>query len=220
MEILLGFDYSNFLKNCKRAASIALLILLFASCAQMRYFPLGNVQTGLASWYGTDFHGKKTSSSEIFNMHDMTAAHKTLPFGTYVMVTNLNNGKSVMVRINDRGPFIRGRIIDISYAAAKVIDMVGSGVAPVRIEVVREFSPPKLKQQYSVQVGAFIYKENAKALHRKLRNKFKNVHILTFSTSNQVYYRVRIRAKNASSANKIAQQLISEGYNVFIVEEN
>ena len=96
----------------------------------------GGAQTyGRASWYGKEFHGKKTASGEVFNMFAYTAAHRRLPFGTKVRVTNLENGKSVVVKINDRGPFIKGRIIDLSYAAAKKIDLVKMGVARVRIEV-------------------------------------------------------------------------------------
>jgi rare lipoprotein A len=92
------------------------------------------METGLASWYGPRFHGKRTASGEIFNQHDFTAAHRTLPWGSKVKVTNTANGKSVEVRINDRGPFGRGRIIDLSRAAARVLGMMGSGIITVRIE--------------------------------------------------------------------------------------
>lgn len=96
----------------------------------------GSSNYGRASWYGKEFHGKKTASGEKFNMYALTAAHKTLPFGTRVRVTNLANGKSVVVKINDRGPFVKGRIIDLSYAAAKKISLVGMGVVKVRLEIV------------------------------------------------------------------------------------
>ena len=99
----------------------------------------GFTQTGIASWYGKDFHGKKTANGEIYNMHAMTAAHKTLPLGTWVRVYNLTNGKSCDVRVNDRGPFVRGRIIDLSYSAAKEIGLVGPGTAKVRIKAM---APP------------------------------------------------------------------------------
>jgi rare lipoprotein A len=95
-------------------------------------------EEGLASWYGRKFHGKKTASGERFNMYKKTAAHRTLPFGTKVKVTNLGNKKSVVVRINDRGPFVKGRIIDLSYAAAKDIGMIKKGVVKVRIKVVKK----------------------------------------------------------------------------------
>jgi rare lipoprotein A len=95
----------------------------------------GTTQTGIASWYGPGFHGRRTSSGEIYNQYDLTAAHQTLPHGTHVRVTNLTNGRIVLVRINDRGPFVDDRIIDLSYAAARQIDMIGPGTAAVRMEV-------------------------------------------------------------------------------------
>jgi rare lipoprotein A len=94
------------------------------------------VEIGIASYYAQDFHGKPTASGETFNMYELSAAHKTLPLGTVVRVTNLDNGKSVVVPINDRGPFIKNRIIDLSYGAAKVLDMIGPGTARVRVEVI------------------------------------------------------------------------------------
>ncbi len=94
-------------------------------------------EEGLASWYGKKFQGKKTASGEKFNMRKLTAAHRTLPFGTRVKVTRIENGKSVVVKINDRGPFVEGRIIDLSKAAAKKLDMINTGVARVRIKVVK-----------------------------------------------------------------------------------
>ena len=105
----------------------------------IQYYPfiakIGDEFDGIASWYGPDFHSKKTSNGEIYNMYDMTAAHKTLPMNTVVRVYNQDNGKSIIVRINDRGPFVRGRIIDLSNKAARDIDMVGKGTAKVKITV-------------------------------------------------------------------------------------
>lgn len=95
----------------------------------------GQTETGLASWYGPTYHGRTTASGEKYNMFDMTAAHRTLPFGTKVRVRNLANGKEVAVRINDRGPFVRGRILDLSYAAAKELEMTRTGTARIRLEV-------------------------------------------------------------------------------------
>jgi len=91
---------------------------------------------GIASWYGPGFHGQRTASGEVYNMYKYTAAHKTLPLGTYVRVINLENGKTVIVRINDRGPFKKGRIIDLSYAAAKKIGMIASGTARVKLDII------------------------------------------------------------------------------------
>lgn len=152
-------------------------------------------------------------------MYDLTAAHKSLPFGTYVMVTNLNNGKSVTVRINDRGPFVKDRIIDLSYAAAKAVDMINSGTAPVKLEILTEFSPKRSSQKFSVQVGSFVKEENARALKNKLQRSFKNVYITPFKTTTQVYYRVRIKAKDQNTARAVAIRLIGAGYSAIVLEE-
>jgi len=104
-----------------------------------RYFPIQEVsefqETGIASWYGKKFHGRPTASGEIYDMHSLTAAHKTLPLPTYVTVNNLENGKTILVKVNDRGPFVDGRIIDLSYAAADALDIVRQGTAAVRITI-------------------------------------------------------------------------------------
>lgn len=194
-------------------------IILLSSCSRMEYFPSGNIQRGLASWYGPEFHGKATSNKEVYNMYDMTAAHRTLPFGTYVQVTNLNNGKSVVVRINDRGPFVKERIIDLSYAAAAKLGMSGQGVAPVEIRVLKKYSPKKSSQKYLVQAGSFVSKKNAKNLRSELLKKYKDVYISVFETRFQTYYRVRIRARSIEAAEKIAQELLKEGYPAQILEE-
>ncbi|MFP4082430.1 MAG: septal ring lytic transglycosylase RlpA family protein [Candidatus Aminicenantes bacterium] len=204
----------------RQKLSLIPLILLLASCARVTYFPTGHIQTGLASWYGPGFHGERTSSKEIYDMYDMTAAHPNLPFGTYVMVTNLNNGKSAVVRINDRGPFIKGRVIDLSYAAARMLEMTEEGVVPVKIEVIKEISPKKSSQKYSVQVGAFIFKKNAVSLKRKLQNTYQGVYVSLFKTSHQVYYRVRIKAKSLEQARKIGEKLLQQGYSVLLIENS
>ena len=194
------------------------LSVLLTCCARLKYQPVPNIQTGLASWYGPQFHGRPTSSREIFNMYDLTAAHKTLPFGTKVMVTNLRNGKSIIVRINDRGPFIRGRIIDLSYAAAKMLDMVGEGVVPVRIEILSQALAEVGDKYFIIQVGAFVIEKNALILKQKLQKKYKGVYIALFKTPNQTYYRVRIKAGSLEEAQKIGQKLVQDGYSIFIIE--
>jgi rare lipoprotein A len=202
----------------KISALLLFIALLLSFCARREYFPPPGVQKGLASWYGPKFQGKTTSNTEIYNMYDMTAAHRSLPFGTMVMVTNLNNGKSVIVRINDRGPFIRGRIIDLSYAAARMLDMVGEGVAPVKIEVIDNYYQENQDAFYAVQVGAFISKKNALALKKKLQKKYREVYITEFTTPVQSYYRVRIKAKSLASAQRIAAKLIQEGYPALLIK--
>lgn len=170
----------------------------------------GYVETGLASWYGPGFHGQKTSSLEVYNMHDLTAAHRTLPFGTMVLVTNLENGRTVNVRINDRGPFVKGRIIDLSYAAARMLGMVGSGTARVRIEVTVYLPPPE--GEYLVQLGSFIQMENAQQLYRTLKKDFPEVFISPFQLNDKIYYRVRIRANTQTEARKLAEKLAARGF--------
>ncbi len=198
---------------------LALLFLSFSACVRTKYFPEGNIHTGLASWYGEDFHGKLTSNMEIYNMNDMTAAHKTLPFGTRVIVTNLNNNKSVTVRINDRGPFVEGRDIDLSYAAAKVLGMIGPGVVPVTIEVLKNLSPRQSSLKYSIQIGSFSKKTNAVDLKKKLGKRFGSVYIIEFKTGLHTYFRVRIKANTRVGAEKIAARLKQNGYTVIILEE-
>jgi rare lipoprotein A len=119
------------------------LTFLFDSCASAIHFSSQDtfknsekVQIGVASYYGLEFHGRRTSSGEIYDMSELTAAHPTLPFGTLVRVTNLANNKSVIVRINDRGPFKKNRIIDVSYEAAKQLGFLNDGTALVKIEVI------------------------------------------------------------------------------------
>lgn len=139
-----NYDYSSFYKDTHNANINNSLAMHRATMRPytvfgIKYYPeiakVGERFNGIASWYGPDFHAKKTSNGEIYNMYDMTAAHKTLPMNTVVKVDNLENGKSIIVRINDRGPFVRGRIIDLSNKAAHQIDMVRKGTADVKITV-------------------------------------------------------------------------------------
>ena len=199
--------------------SLILFIWSYPGCARIKYAKTTNIQTGQASWYGPGFHGQKTSNKEIYNMYDMTAAHKTLPFGTYVMVTNLNNDMSITVRINDRGPFVKGRIIDLSYAAAKMLNMIDSGTAPVRIEILEDLSPNLYDRKFSIQAGAFSIKSNAESLKKKLDHKYSGVYIASIKTGHQIYYRVRIKATSKEEATKIARRLKKDGYSVIILEQ-
>lgn len=131
-------------------------------------------ETGYASWYGGKFQGRLTANGEIFDTHKITAAHKTLPFNTIVKVTNLENGKSVEVRINDRGPFVVDRIIDLSMAAAKEIDMVASGVAKVGIKVIKMGDGNTVSSniaeadEYKIQIASYSDKSNAQKLYSEL----------------------------------------------------
>ena len=177
-----------------------------------------NVQRGVASWYGSEFHGNPTASGEFYNMHDLTAAHKTLPLGAFAMVTNLENHRSVEVRINDRGPFLKGRIIDLSYAAARAIDMVEKGTA--RVEVVAlgvGEIPLERAPVYAVQVGSFNERENAERLLREVRREFREAYMTVWETPQGSYYRVRVgRFKSQGEAHEVAQRLASSGHSVLI----
>ena len=190
-------------------------------------------QRGIASWYGKDFHGKKTSNGEIYDMYAMTAAHKTLPLGTYVEVYNLENNRRVKVRINDRGPFVRGRIIDLSYTAADRIGIVGPGTA--RVEVIALATPAATDGgrpisskpvdlyagNFTFQIGAFVNRENAERLTAKLNEKYKNAHIKVYDRGDQIFYRVRVgRFTTLKQAESQEAILIRDGYiDLFIVAE-
>ncbi len=202
------------------AASVLLLSagLFLGGCATIRR-PPATAEEGLASWYGPGFHGRSTSNKEIYDMYDLTAAHRSLPFGTHIMVTNLLNGRSVTVRINDRGPFVRGRIIDLSYAAARLLDMLGPGVVPVRIEILPDFSPDPSQQKFSVQVGSFEIAANAEALKDSLRERYPSIYLTTYNSPHRTYYRVRIRAASREEAEAVAERLYAEGFAVLILEE-
>ncbi len=128
---------------------------------------LGSTQTGVASWYGVPYHGRQAANGEIYDMEKLTAAHRTLPFSTWVRVENVSNQKSVDVRITDRGPFVGDRIIDLSHAAAREIEMIGPGIANVRVVVIAN---PQLPEPaiFGVQVGLFRNRENAERLRDKL----------------------------------------------------
>ncbi len=153
-------------------------------------------------------------------MNDMTAAHRTLPFGTHVMVTNLANDRSVVVRINDRGPFVRGRVIDLSYAAARVLEIVGPGTARVRLETLRGIREPAASKPGGiwVQVGAFSAQESAYAIKRRLDKAYRGVAVTRVKTAHGTYFRVRIKTDEAS-ADKLASRLADEGYPIIIVRE-
>jgi len=190
-------------------------------------------QRGIASWYGKNFHGKKTSNGEIYNMYAMTAAHKTLPLGTYVRVQNLENNRELEVRINDRGPFVRGRIIDLSYTAAKKLGIVAPGKADVEIVALgtpvatdggtrRTFvQGDYYSGNFTFQVGAFTNHENAERLKRKLDEHYKNAHISLYDRGDKIFYRVRVGTFNTLEDAVMNEAiLIQDGYpDAFMVAE-
>ncbi len=208
---------------------LALAALLFVvGCARTKVewevplpsVPVGWKQKGLASWYGYRFHGRRTASGEVYNMYAMTAAHRTLPLGTYVRVKNLKNGRSVIVKINDRGPFVRGRIIDLSYEAARRLGMIKDGVVPVEITVVgtpSEFGryAPHLGVYY-VQVGAFRDWGNAIEMAKRMKRHSLPVEIRPVFTEKGRFYRVLVGPYNGYGARRVAYMLRRRGYSVKI----
>ncbi len=182
-------------------------------------------QKGVASWYGKDFHGKRTSSGETYDMYAMTAAHKILPLGVIVRVENLDNGKQTVVRINDRGPFVRGRIIDLSYAAAKELGVVGPGTARVEIEALGtsgasgdgsngNLAPVDcFNGNFTVQVGAFQNRDNALRLKEELARAHSNAHVVVHDDGNKTLYRVRVgRYDSLTQVMAAEKRLVENGY--------
>lgn len=169
-----------------RRALLALLCVLLACAACGRRKGLAKApavpvpgwsEEGIASWYGDPYHGRQAANGEVYDMERMTAAHRTLPFGAIVEVTNRNNGRQTEVRITDRGPFIEGRIIDLSRAAARAIDLIRPGTAPVRIEVRSYALTPRPNGAFAVQVGGFLIRRDADRLAARLRRHYSPVRI-------------------------------------------
>jgi len=156
-----------------------------------KYFPISEVsafeEIGIASWYGKKFHGKPTSTGEIYDMNAMTAAHKTLPLPCLVQVVNLENQKKVLVKVNDRGPFVEGRIIDLSYAAAKKLDMTRQGTSKVRISFVKTLVEEIKPKITFVQFGAFRIKKNAIKLSNLINNKLPKMTIEVVETKDGLF---------------------------------
>ena len=196
------------------------------------YYPLpsaeGFEQRGIASWYGNPFHGRKTSNGETYNMHRMTAAHKTLPMNTRLLVKNLENGKETVVRINDRGPFVRGRIIDLSNAAARRLGVVEKGTAKVKLVALGEAATFKQGQgtverflphqdfrhgDFYVQIGSFTNKANANRLKDKMIAWGRKTVIQTWRGPEKTYYRVQVRAgTELDHASRVERALSEAGY--------
>lgn len=184
----------------------------------------GAIQYGEASWYGDKEHGNKAASGEKFNRYAYTAAHKALPFGTVVRVVNLENGKHVVVRINDRGPFVEGRIIDLSYAAGRAIGLDKSGVAKVRMEVLShpsQRSGSLFHPVYTVQVGSYGDRKNARDVRKKVSRIVRDrVRVESHDSGGDTYYRVRIgHFDNRKEAEKVYRIIRKRGYKADIFVE-
>jgi rare lipoprotein A len=175
------------------------------------------IEEGNASWYGAPFHGRRASNGEIYDMNKMTAAHRTMAFGTMVKVTNLTNGRTAVVRITDRGPFIENRIIDLSMAAAKAIESIGPGVVPVRLEVISGSDP--FGGFFTVQVGAFKEKGNAERLRARLDELYPPSTIQQVTLDEGTFYRVRAgKISGEQAAQKFADELKDkEGFRTMVI---
>jgi rare lipoprotein A len=174
-------------------------------------------EEGNASWYGPPFHGRRASNGEIYDMNKLTAAHRTMAFNTMVRVTNLTNGKSVVVRITDRGPFVENRIIDLSRAAAEEIESIGPGVVPVRVEVVSANDP--FGGYFTVQVGAFKERGNAERLRDRLDALYPPATIQQVALDDGTFYRVRVgRISGEQPAQRFADDLrAKEGFHAMVI---
>ena len=194
---------------------------------------IGKTQQGVASWYGHPYHGRLTSNGEVYDMNKMTAAHLRLPFDTWVQVMNLDNGSSTQVRINDRGPFVRGRIIDLSRAAAEAISMIGPGTARVRLKIIK---PPKRAPRASprrtsaggssarraaarrsvVQIGSFRQRSRAESVAAKARRLGYKVELETAQANGAPVFRVLAAPQDGGSAEAALRRLKREGFDGFV----
>jgi rare lipoprotein A len=205
-----------------RRILLALLAAVTAACAPKVTMPvpavIGAEERGLASWYGHPYHGRRTASGEIYDMNAMTAAHRTLPFDTWLHVENLDTGKSTRVRVNDRGPFVDGRVLDVSRAAGIELGAMTSGVVPVRLRVVA--SPPGPGTVFTVQVGAFVDDMAASALRRALEEAGFEAGVSRAEVNGQVVYRVRAgRFTARPDADAHAARLARSGYRGIVVTD-
>ena len=176
------------------------------------------VQTGMASWYGPPYHNHRASNGEVFDMNAMTAASLTLPLGTIVRVTNLKTGDAALVRINDRGPFVEGRILDLSMAAAKKIDVWRAGVAQVKLEVLRTPSPLDTGGRWCVQIGSLQEESAAAALQEHLQRRYRAAKVIKFLSPVGVWWvRVRVDQDDRGRAEQLARETQPEEGNVFLV---
>jgi rare lipoprotein A len=180
----------------------------------------GPVEKGIASWYGVPYHGRRASDGEIYDMYKFTAAHRTLPFNTVVRVTNLANDKQVDLRIIDRGPFVDDRIIDLSLAGARAIDMVGPGTARVKVEIVSAPGNESVTAgRFAVQVGAFAERANAERLREKLAADYEHISIQDTTGPTGRLFRVRVGSEpNENAAQKLGNKLSGvTGMRTFVV---
>jgi rare lipoprotein A len=174
--------------------------------------------TGMASWYGPPYHNRKASNGEVFDMNAMTAASLTLPLGTIVRVTNVKTGDSTLVRINDRGPFVEGRILDLSMAAAKKIDLWRAGVAQIKLEVLKTPSSLDSGGRWCVQIGSLQDEDSAAALQEHLQRRYHTAKVIKFLSPVGVWWvRVRVSDDDRNRAEELARETQPDEGRVFLV---
>ncbi|MHB8843640.1 MAG: septal ring lytic transglycosylase RlpA family protein [Nitrospirota bacterium] len=175
-------------------------------------------ETGTAVWYGAEFHGRRTASGETFDMNGSSAAHRTLPLGTVIRVTNLDNSTSIRVTVTDRGPFVRTKALKLSLGAAKELGFVPQGTARVSIESV---DPVRTDGVFSVQAAAFVEEEMARTLKERLQRKYETVFIVTCESNIGTFYRVRVGAyPSEEKAGRIAAKLTLDGLEPVVVRKD
>jgi rare lipoprotein A len=200
-----------------------LFLVLVSGCAKKKKVVtpkaprIGQKENGIASWYGIPYHGRHSANGEIYDMEQLTAAHRTFPFDTWVRVHDLDNGKKTDVRITDRGPFVRGRIIDLSKAAAREIDMLGPGLAKVRIEVIRPPQRVIALNNFGVQVGAYQDKRNAERIRKTMEKKYGSARMIQREGAQTVWRVVVGSVASEEAALVLAEKLRSEEPAAFVV---
>lgn len=175
-------------------------------------------ETGLASWYGPPYHNRRGSNGELYNMHAMTAAHRTFPLGSIVRVTNVKTGHSALVRITDRGPFISGRVLDLSLAAARKVDVWQPGVAEVRVELMQAPAAIDSGGKWAVQIGGFADEDAATKLADHLTRRYRTAKVLRFaSPAGDWWIRIRVLEDDHSRAQQLAAETRTPEGAVFLV---
>lgn len=175
-------------------------------------------EIGRASWYGPPYHNRRGSNGEVYNMHAMTAAHRTLPLGSIVRVTNLKTGHTALVRVTDRGPFIPGRILDLSLAAARKLDVYQPGVAEVKVEVMQTPAPLETGGKWAVQIGGFPDENEATKMADHLQRRYRTAKVLRFASPAGAWWvRVRVLDDDRERAQKLAAETETPEGAVFLV---
>ena len=176
------------------------------------------VETGLASWYGAPYHKRRSANGEVYDMHALTAAHRTLPMNSIVRVTNLKTGNSTLVRITDRGPFVPGRVIDLSAAAAKEVNAWREGLVRVRLEVLQAPVPLDKGGRWCVQFGAFNEEDAARELREKLARRYRDAKVIHFgSPVGDWWVRIRVPLDDRKQAFEIAKVIHPAEGSAFLV---